>query len=251
MTTVTWSLTRQVRSAMELELMGATRDEPRPDAITAPGDGGKFDLDGRVMDFPGNTFLCHIDRNSDFYRASAAYQEALMADPLAAGCLTFLPQPSFHMTVFCGVSGMPLGGDGWPRDIPAGSDLTTITATYLDRLSALHAPAGFRVQVAGFHKPGSLTMLPDGAEEEAGLRGLRRDLERLTGIYRGDVDSYRFHVSLAYQLRWLSPSETSDLIDTAERLYAQHFLGVGPVHLGPTEFCAFQNMHHFETIARI
>lgn len=251
MTTINWSLTAPARDAMMQHLTGANSTAPRPESITLPGEGGKFDFDGRVMDHPGNTFLCHIDPDSVFFRAACDYHDALTSDPLAASCLTFLPKSSLHMTVFNGISGSPLGADGWPRDIVAGSDLATITAAFQDRLAGFDGPQGFRVRLAGFHKPGGLTVLSDGAGEETKLRGVRRDLERLTGLCRGDVDSYRFHVSLAYQLRWLDPSEASELIDRIERFYARHLAGLDSLTLGPVEFCVFRDMHHFETVARL
>lgn len=236
---------------MAAALTGAGTGSPRPEAITSAGEGGKFGLDGQVMDFPGNTFLCHLDRRSEAFRAICAFQNGLIADPLPASCLTFLPQASFHMTVFCGVSGWPLEADGWPRDLPAGADLATVNSVFLRRLKGFRAPEHFRLRVEGFRSPHSLVLMPDGPDEEARLRGLRRALEKLTGIYRGDPDGYRFHISLAYLTRWLDPAEAAHLIGAAERLYARHLAALDPVELGPLEFCAFRDMHHFQPLSLI
>ena len=50
-------------------LSGALTGGPRPDAV-----GRKFDAEGRVLRFPGNTTLCHIDRDSDAFAALAEAQ---------------------------------------------------------------------------------------------------------------------------------------------------------------------------------
>lgn len=229
-------------------LTGTASGTARPPAITPPGKGGKFDLDGAVLDFPGNTFICHLNPNSDFYAAVVSMQDGLKAEPLAASCLAFLPRPSFHMTVFCGVSGSPLGDDGWPQDIESGADLKTVTAIFRDKLARFSAPEQFRVRAAGLNEPGSLFMLPNEAEDITKLRDLRGQLQELTQLYRPDFPTYRFHVSLAYLRHWLPLEQAKHLLATSERLFFDHFGDIGPVELGPVEFCEFRNMHHFEPV---
>ena len=251
MTTSGWSLSEADREAMALRLTGAGTGLPGPGSISHPGGGGKFDPSGRVLDFPGNTFLCHLDRRSHAFRAICAFQDDLAADPLAASCLTFLPQASFHMTVFCGVSGHPLESDGWPRGLRPGEGLAAVNAIFLERLAAFRGPERFRLRPDGFRGPHSLTLTPDSPGEEAILRGLRRALEGLTGIHRSNPDGYRFHISLAYLTRWVGRDEAGRLIGMAERLYARHLAALGPVDLGPVEFCTFRDMYHFQPLTLI
>ena len=103
-------------------LSGQKADLEYPKGITMPGQGGKFDPSGNVMHHPGNTFVCHVDQKSDFFVSLCTLQDGLKKSPLA-GNYTFLPQNSFHMTIFCGISGSPLGVDGWPREISSSANL--------------------------------------------------------------------------------------------------------------------------------
>ena len=50
-------------------LTGRLWDAPFPPWVSLEGRGGKFTTDGRVQIWPGNTFICHVDRNSEAFEA--------------------------------------------------------------------------------------------------------------------------------------------------------------------------------------
>ncbi|SNY91667.1 hypothetical protein SAMN04515647_1895 [Cohaesibacter sp. ES.047] len=247
MTIRNWSMPEPKRSNLKALLTGQNADTPFPPAISEPGKGGKFDAAGSLLKFPGNTFICHIDRQSAFFEALCTMQDRLKAMPYADH-FSFLPKASFHMTVFCGVSGDPLGQDGWTDALPIGSDLPTVTNSFISALKREKGEAGFSVKATGLVLPATIEMAGSNEIEEKKLRATRALLERVTGIKRGDIESYGFHVSMAYPVRWLSPDQADDVIKEAEAQFEDLLANFGPIALDPVEFCLFETMHRYDTI---
>ncbi len=218
-----------------------------PQSITDPGQGGKFTPEGKVLRHPGNSFLCHIPTDSPLFAGLCAVQEGLIGSAFADS-MVFLPRESFHMTVFCGVSGAPLGIDGWPAGLRNDSSFEDINKVFRQRLTDFQLDCPIRVIASGVNGPNSISMEPDGNIEETSLRGLRDRLRDLTGLSRDDHETYRFHVSLAYMLRFLPADEADALISLSEDLYARHLAKVEPVTFNSLEFCRFETMFRFDPI---
>lgn len=219
-----------------------------PEIVEAEGN-GKFTADGRVLPFPGNTFICHIDTQSEFYVRLCRMQEALMRLP-QADRFSFLPQKSFHMTIFCGVSGNPLGIDGWPVDLPRDLGLEDVNAAFAGKLQTSRGEDGFSVSASGLYLPGTIAMSASTRLDELKLRCMRARLQELTGIIRGDIFDYAFHVSMAYPIRWMTSEEASLVLSEAEALFAEHLADLGPVALAAPEFCRFETMYRYDTLGR-
>ena len=232
----------QTRRAQALAyLSGKTLQSPHPKAITAAGQGGKFDPQGNVLNYPGNTFICHIDPGSDFYQGLSAVQDGLKAASLAESYI-FLPKPSFHMTIFCGVSGSPLGNDGWPNGFASSVGLEEMTATYSDRLADWATENIVSVVADGMSMPGTVRMVPATSSDEQSLLQIRHRLQSLTGLFRDDIETYEFHVSLGYLRSWYSEREALEAMSVADDLFDRHLKTLGPQPLGPIEFCTFETM---------
>jgi hypothetical protein len=221
-----------------------------PQSITDPGLGGKFTPEGKVLRHPGNSFLCHIPTDSPLFAGLCAVQDRLFGSPFADS-MVFLPRESFHMTVFCGISGTPLGIDGWPAGLHNDASLDDINRIFRDRLTDFRLEGPIRVRASGVNGPNSISMEPDGDAEETRLRGLRDRLRDLSGLPRNDHETYRFHVSLAYMLRFLPADEADALISLSEDLFACHLAKVEPVTFNSLEFCRFETMLRFDPIQLI
>lgn len=235
------------RSEIVRYLTGTDSGGHLPKAITPPRQGGKFDEDGNVQPFPGNTFICHIDQPSKFYDALCAYQDGLK-ETMIADHYTFLPKPSFHMTVFCGVSGDPLGEDGWPEGMERTSSLGDITKTFSERFARQDNLTGTDVTASGISKPGTVTMQAASPAGQSKLSKTRHRLQELTGLYRSDIDTYEFHISLGYLKRWFDQATAEEAYKTAERLFAHYLRDCGVHTFGSVELCTFETMHHFEPV---
>ena len=231
-------------------LMGSETNAPYPASITKAGGGGKFSPHGDTLFHPGNTFICHIDRDSAFFSGLVSYQASLMASEFNQH-FAFLRPASFHMTIFCGVSGAPLGADGWPDGYSNGMELNAITDQFAGQLAAWKGPNSFVVACDGIQKPTTIAMKPASSSDADALWDARRRLQSLTGLRRPDFAEYKFHVSLAYQIGWLTAGEAEHLVDLSNCLFERHLSRVGAIPLGPIEFCQFDTMQQFNPIMRL
>lgn len=228
-------------------LTGRLSSAPRPGGISLPGGGGKFHSDGSVQHWPGNTFICHIDRNSAAFEAIRALQEEIKRSEFNR-FFTFLPPTSFHMTVFQGTSPATKPGAGWPDglDWPLARD--AVSAEIIERIRNVDLPPSRTIRFVDLFAAHSLTVTGATAEQEEGLRTARRALREATRIPQADFDRYVFHISLAYLIDWVSEPLARDIVaysvDQTERFRPL----IGEITLGHVEFCNFDTMHHFEPL---
>ncbi len=220
-------------------MTGRLAPGPQPAAV-----GQKFTAAGAVLPFAGNTFICHIAPATPAHDALVAAQEALMAGPVAKA-FAFLPPSSLHMTVFEGVSDAHRAGDVWPEGMPATLPVADVTAAFAARTATLALPAatticptevfaGFSVQVTGAT-----------GQDSAQLWQMRAALRDATGIRRADFGSYRFHITLAYLLRWLTDDEAAQVQALSEVVLERLLTAAPTIALGPVEYCTFEDMHAF------
>ncbi|KUP91982.1 DUF1868 domain-containing protein [Tritonibacter horizontis] len=226
-------------------LTGTSSDTARPGAITEPGQGGKFTPVGEVLPFPGNTILCHIDPTSDAHAALCEMQDDLRQSDFGA-LFTYLPAASLHMTVFQGISP---DERNWPEGLPQDASRDEVTAAFVDRLSGQDLPERRSVAARGLYAGHSVTLDGVDAIEEARLRTTRMSLRDLTGLRHDHFDTYTFHSTLGYLLRWLDASEATDLIAFSDETFARYADRLARIELGPLELCNFETMHYFEPVA--
>lgn len=87
------------------------KTSPRPKY--PPGVPDKFDPDGNVQHFPGNTIICHLSNLTDLYSSMIVLYDRLNQSPLSH-LYTLLPPSSWHMTVFEGVTDKKRTPGYWP-----------------------------------------------------------------------------------------------------------------------------------------
>jgi len=230
-------------------MTGALRDTALPREITPPGGGGKFTTGGQILPWAGNTMICHIDPLSDAHAALIDIQHALKAGP-SAGSFAFLPPSSLHMTVFQGISGPGSEEGNWPAGVPAGTDRDTVSSILLSRLDGIDLPATRRIRALDIFAGHSMTVDGVGADED-GLRDTRRRLKAATGMSQAGFDTYTFHITLAYQLRWLSETEAQGIEALTASIFAEHGPRLQAIDLGRVEFCNFEDMFHFEPLRHL
>lgn len=231
-------------------LTGRLEPGDRPRSISDASGGGKFLATGEVLQFPGNTIICHIDKTSRAFEALVALQECLKRGPYAA-CFTYLPHESFHMTVFQGISGTRIKAEDWPKRIELGSSRDEVTAHIIKELDALSMPTSFRIASRDLFAGHSLTVEgADDAEEDA-LRSVRNTLRDRLGIRRQDFDTYTFHVTLAYLLTWVDQIQAREIVGYSSECYRAFEADLAEIRIGPMELCVFENMHRFECVATL
>lgn len=228
-------------------LTGQLSEQPVPRAISDPGQGGKFTHEGAVQLWPGNTFICHIPKNSTQHAALCAMQDAMMASEVA-NAFSWLPPASFHMTVFQGISPDDLV---WPEGLSRNLSRDEVTEILLERLCGASLPQQLTPAARGLHAGHSVTLEGKDAAAEARLRGARMALRDATGLKPHGFDTYTFHITLGYPLRWFTAAEAKAVIAASDAAFGAYGAALAEIPLGPVEFCTFENMHHFETVSEL
>ena len=231
-------------------LTGRLTGTPLPRGISLLNGGGKFTPDGAIQYWPGNTFVCHLDRQSRAFEAIRELQENLKKSVFNR-FFTFLPPPSFHMTVFQGIAPSTTPGNGWPEGVPEELSREEVTSILSARLEHLELPKAFRIKLDGLHCGYSITVSGANPREEGSLRAARAALRDATGITFPDFHDYVFHITLAYLIEWLSEMTARELTAFSAEIGARLADRVRVIDLGPLEFCNFDTMHHFELVQRI
>jgi hypothetical protein len=233
-----------LRAAGLAYLTGQDADGPAPAAV-----GQKFTPDGQVLPYPGNTFICHIPAGAA-HDALAAAAERLRSGPVA-GAFAFLPPSSYHMTVFEGVTDRDRQAGRWPDWIDPSAPVEFATSAFLPRVRGLALPPAVTIRPSGLF--GGFSVRVDGATDpdRAALRQAREALRAATGIRRADFDSYGFHITLAYLLRWLTPDEAERVLDLSDAAAAGLAAAAPVIPLGGVDFCTFPDMRSFPLVARL
>ena len=86
---------------------------------------------------------------------------------------------------------------------------------------------------------------------QAALRLTRDRLQAATNLHRSNHADYGFHITLAYLLRWLAPSEAEALLDLCEEIGRDLVARVPEIVLGPVEFCRFDDMYRFDPLLHV
>jgi hypothetical protein len=94
--------------------------------------------------------------------------------------------------------------------------------------------------------PCTVRLSPLNGEEEQKLRRLRDRLSQALQIRAPEPDRYRFHITIAYLVNWLTEKEQRDFEQLRRKWLDQVARENVTVELGEPEFCTFQDMFRFD-----
>jgi hypothetical protein len=248
------------RAALLLPLalgLGGT-DRPRAaEAATLPADvGRKFNADGSVRPFAGNTFIGPVPQQGAGFATFDALLTIYREFPAHAFStkIALLPPSSYHVTLFGGLNESDRNSPRWPQGISGALALQTATTQWLDKLAERHPQAtGFDFVLDEPPPPmrdGSphIPLRPADEATAKRLADLREALARLTGIRRADHDRYQYHLTFGYVHHILTPDEALDLQAATARWMA----ALPPVlHVPAFHFCRFKDMYAFESLHQL
>lgn len=211
-----------------------------------PWIGQKFNPDGTVLPFPGNTIICSLSEENDLYHRLLTLVEQFEKQDFALR-FALLPPTSWHMTLFEGVCDNIREPELWPAELPLDATLHECTSFIEQKLQNFDSgcDSPFHMNIEGWEslKTGiALTVAPASEEEEARLREVRDRLAVHLGIRAPDHEGYIFHISLTYTLRYLTEQE--ELV-VAEFLNAHLPDLPSSFELESPEFCVFDDMTAF------
>jgi hypothetical protein len=228
---------------------GQSPRSAHPDAV-----GSKFNADGSVRPFPGNTIISPVPRSSPYWTALVSAHDQLRAADFG-DCFTLLPTSSYHMTVFDGVVDSVRDTAHWPKDLPLNAPLESCTRHFAKKLAEfdLGCEPPFRLRAQSFTLGGTalaFQLRPVDSAEDAKLRGLRDRLSTHLQLRKPDHDRYVFHVSMAYLVNWMTPDQEQHFASVSEScLNTARQAGI--LELAAPDFCTFTDMFAYRSQFRL
>ena len=231
-----------------------SNDQANDQVGDPPSVGVKFGRDGHVLPFPGNTIICHLPQQGsaaacfnallDIYREAPAH--AFMRK------VTMLPPSSYHMTVFGAAASSDRRPEIWPKGLPLDAPMSACHRLLAERLRTFKLdcalPLRMRVDLSDVdqdHLPLRVRLIPaDGAESKK-LSRLRDRLSETLTIREPDHESYGFHITLGYLIRWLTPEENITFRKELRRWRETLAESCPVIELGAPEYCTFDDMFAF------
>jgi hypothetical protein len=173
-----------------------------------------------------------------------------LLDAEVAQIYTLLPPSSWHMTVFDGVCDGNRNGERWPGDLDREAPLLEINQTFEARLKAGRFGPGlsFAMRVRRLRPLMNVIAIelePADEGEERAVRALRQRLAATLSFDRSAPDTYTFHITLAYFLRFPDASEKARLESLMTDEIQDMAKSLDPFRVGPPEFCHFNDMFAF------
>ncbi|EHJ95570.1 hypothetical protein AT5A_24645 [Agrobacterium tumefaciens 5A] len=199
-----------------------------------------------MMRFPGNTIICHLPVDSDLRPVLFHLYKSLERSK-DRGLYTLLPPDSWHMTVFEGTVDAKREPGFWPSDLSLEATLAECTSHLerkLDRFD-IQDSGDFVMQVSGWLPLVDgigLTLRSKELGQEIRLRDLRDRLSQALQIRHPEHERYVFHLSIAYLLRELTPSQLDVLSETLQQAITSM---PSSFTLGTPEYCEFDDMFEF------
>lgn len=205
--------------------------------------GRKFDPNGMVLVFAGNTVLGRIQPRSREYQVLSEIHQELSRSEFGVQ-FALLPPSSYHVTLMEGVCDTVRNPGCWPRDLSTQACLADCNQSFDTKLrsapQSLIAP--FRMRIDGWRhlENGiSLRAIPADVNEEHRLRSLREYLAETLQLRHPNHDNYEFHISLTYSLRYFTGEEEGRITALLQKVGSKlpEF-----IELGPPELCTFNDM---------
>jgi hypothetical protein len=208
---------------------------------------GKFDNDGNPLHWPGCTIICPIQQSSLVSSLLSEVQDNFK-EIAPKKKYTFLPQSSFHMTLFdcCNVNTFKTSV--WPKNIQETENYLEVANILSDRLKNYQFPNPLTIKLDKFFGGFSALLNPYSSKDEETLRSCRDDLSDLLGIKLENHLRYTFHITLAYLLKPLTLEEVSRLIDLEKKMNKKFKNEIPLIYLSQPEICVFNDMYKFINI---
>lgn len=211
--------------------------------------GTKFNQDGSVRAFPGNTVICMVNPGSATYKALLAARKIVENGLGDVGRFSYLPELSYHMTVFDCVCDRERRIEDWTSHLSLDAPLGQVDAMLKERYSRITTPAPFKMKYGRLAVGRWITVMlsPATPAEEARLRGFRDELSGLFCIHQPGHETYPFHITLAYGIVEIGKADAPTIEKTrakADAYLQKHF---GVFDAGSPALTFFNDMFVFPT----
>ncbi|RFU25269.1 hypothetical protein B7463_g11069, partial [Scytalidium lignicola] len=212
--------------------------------------GRKFEPDGTVIGFAGNTVLSRIRPASSLHAVLSDIHHKLLQSEFAS-LFAVLPPSSYHVTLMEGICNSNRSTASWPRDLSIQASLAECNELFRKKLNlASHVTratcaTSFQMIIEGWRplENGiSLRVVPATPTDASRLRLFREYLSDSLQLRHPKHESYDFHISLTYSLQYFSQDEEKRILALLQKLGENlpRF-----IELGLPELCTFDDMFAF------
>lgn len=208
----------------------------------------KFNPDGSVRFFPGNTIISFIDHEADIFQLFCEVRDMLKNSP-AGDCVTFMPDSSIHMTVFEGVCDQWRKPESWTNKLPLDAPLEDVDKLFEAQFAKAKPLGEVRLKAVGLWQGSGYMMALEPLEESdrLKLKAYRDQMSDLFGIRMPNHDTYGFHISVCYITRPFS-AEQKRALEEFEQKARAYIAEKGTVFTArEPNMTYFRNMFLFET----
>lgn len=224
-------------------------NEARPEY--PPAVPSRFKPDGTPSHNPGNTLICKIQEGTSIYQGIKAVYDALAKHTILSKKIHIMPPNSWHMTILDCVSEENRSPGWWPpgKSQQKLSECTRDFANRLRKLDLEQLSPPYRVKGTGFDIENGfgigLCIEAADANEEKRLRRLRDLLADTIGFRDLRHETYAFHVTICYFIRYIEAEDRAELVELLEGLLA----GVRvEFELGSVAFSEYENLEVFNKL---
>ena len=206
--------------------------------------GKKFNEDCSFRKYPGLTVISKINTfESNILREC---QQLFMELPFA-NKFSFLPQNSFHMTVFELMNDQMRIPAIWSKYLHLETPMTEVDNFITKVWSDIEKPEKIKMRIIGC-KVGSVIVIslePYTSEDYELLKDFRNITSEKTGVRKLNHDEYKYHISFAYKLEELDDDENFP-INGMIRVVNERLLNDIPyIELKSPELCFYNDMSAF------
>ncbi len=207
------------------------------------GTGKKFNQEGGMNHFPGNTIVSNLYDNPAVMNVITQIQEEYRSLPWAHK-YHLMPEGSIHMTVFellCHYNRTP---ELWSKALPLDAPVVETDAFFARRLDPIEMISGFKMKPLSI-KGTNLSVKPSDENTRILLRNFRELLAEATGARFPNHDTYEFHISFGYKLQELLPEEQLEMDQLNEKLSREIVSNMDLIEIKAVDYTVFEDMSEF------
>ena len=180
--------------------------------------GRKFNEDGSVRFWPGNTMICLLDHDSLVFQRIKEIRDDFGRNKIGE-CITLLPDESLHMTAIEGVVDGNRSPERWTTLLPCDTPLEKVDDLFQEKLKDM-PPLG-RVEMVFHHiRVGTglcVALRAKSEDDERRIRAWREIVSEKMGLRFPSFETYEFHISLAYGFRTPSDEAMENLEEMVKK----------------------------------
>lgn len=215
--------------------------------------GRKFEKDGSVRRYPGNTVIADVRPGCAAYdtmtRLKAIACEAGLADTMI-----LLPEDSYHMTVIRGLNDQVRTDAYWPAALAKDATMEQADDYVQRAFESAGMPGKIRMRFCGVRvneEDFRVLLEPADAEQAKILRDFRDRAAAALGLFLPGHESYTYHITLAYT-RIVPQGEKKAALERAVEEMKTYLNAQGAFEVTPPYVAFYDGMLVFsaERIAR-